>query len=452
MMRPTLGWLRLVVVSICWTTFMVLFTASTNAEPGQPSHARPNILFIISDDQGWNDMGYHGSEVQTPVLDRLAGAGVRLNRHYVYPTCSPTRAAMLSGRNPSRFGVLSPIAGRSTQALPKDPPTIASLLSQHGYDTGLTGKWHLGLRPEVGPRQYGFRSTHGFFHGQIDQYAHVYKNGDRSWHRNDKFVDEKGHATDLITDEAIRFVQAERDGPFFLYVAYSVPHYPVQEPDEWLARYEGKIADPSRRAYAASLTHMDAGIGRIIKALERSKQLENTLVVYTSDNGGQDSWSSSTQYGGRLGPNPVLGNNKPWRGWKGELYEGGVRVPALVYWPSQLKPGRVDGTLHITDWFPTFAALAGVEVPASSQLEGQDIWSQLAGQADSQPRQIYWRTPRHVCLIDGDWKLIGNHQLGQLQLFNLAIDPYEQHDLIQSQPRRLAQLKAAIQQQMKRDG
>lgn len=413
--------------------------------------SQPNFVFIISDDQGWNDMGYHGSEVQTPTLDRLAASGVRLGRHYVYPTCSPTRAAMLTGRNPSRFGVLSPIAGRSEKALPQDPPTLAALLSKHGYDTALTGKWHLGLRPEVGPRQYGFHSTYGYLHGQIDQYSHEYKNGDRSWHRNDKFIDEKGHATDLITAEAVRFIEAERDKPFFLYVAYSVPHHPVQEPEEWLSNYDGKIENESRRAFAASITHMDAGIEKIMQALQKTGQQDRTLVVYTSDNGGQKDWSSGTQYGGRHKPNPVLGNNKPWRGWKGELYEGGVRVPALAYWPGKLRPSQVNSTLHITDWYPTFAALAHVEVPQSWEVEGADVWPVLKGDEPTGSRQVYWRTPGEVSLLDGDWKLIGNHQLSRLQLFNLATDPYEQQDLIQTEPQKLAQLKQKLEQQMARD-
>src|SRR5262245_26592435 len=170
----------------------------------------PNILVLRADDLGWHTVGYHGSEIRTPNLDRLAAAGIRLERHYVYPTCSPTRAGLLTGRNPSRFGIHAPIAGRSEQTLPSGTPTLARALTSRGYTTALFGKWHLGLRPEAGPRQYGFDQTYGYLHGQIDQYTHRYKNGDRSWHRNDVFVDESGHATDLIADEAVRFVQTRR--------------------------------------------------------------------------------------------------------------------------------------------------------------------------------------------------------------------------------------------------
>ncbi len=190
----------------------VLASAPASAEePKSP----PNFLFVIADDLGYGDVGYHDSDIKTPYLDKLAQAGVRLERHYVYPTCSPTRAGLLTGRNPSRFGVHGPIADRSEQTLPKDTVTLARALKSRGYVTALFGKWHLGLKPEVGPRQYGFDQTYGYLHGQIDQYTHRYKNGDRSWHRNDAFVDEKGHATDLIADETVKFLNTERKAPFF---------------------------------------------------------------------------------------------------------------------------------------------------------------------------------------------------------------------------------------------
>ena len=178
--------------------------------------AAPNILILIADDMGWHDIGYHDSDIKTPTLDKLAAAGVRLERHYVCPTCSPTRAGLLTGRNPSRFGISGPIDGRSTLSLPLKTPTLARTLKDRGYVTGLFGKWHLGLRPEVGPRQYGFDRTYGYFHGQIDQYTHRYKNGDRSWHRNDEFVDEKGHATDLIADETVRVPLDQAQGAVLL--------------------------------------------------------------------------------------------------------------------------------------------------------------------------------------------------------------------------------------------
>jgi arylsulfatase B len=259
----------------------------------------PNLLVLVADDLGWRDVGYHGSEIRTPNIDKLARAGVRLERHYVYPTCSPTRAGLLTGRNPSRFGIDGPIDGRSMQALPVDVTTLAGTLKVHGYATAMMGKWHLGLRPEVGPRRYGFDRSYGYFHGQLDQYSHRYKNGDRTWHRNDAFVDEEGHATDLIAHEAIQYLQEEHRQPFFLYVAFSVPHYPIQEDARWIKPYEPAIADPSRRLYAASVTHMDAAVGRFVEALKTTGRLPDTVILFTSDNGGQRDYRSQTDYGGK---------------------------------------------------------------------------------------------------------------------------------------------------------
>lgn len=311
------------------------------AEPRRP----PNFLVLIADDLGWRDVGYHDSEIRTPTLDKLAAAGVRLERHYVYPTCSPTRAGLLTGRNPSQFGIRGPIDGRRKDALPGDVANLALALQGHGYSTALMGKWHLGLRPEVGPRHYGFEQSYGYFHGQLDPYTHRYKNGDRTWHRNDVFVDEKGHATDLIADEAIRYLQSKRKEPFILYVAFSVPHHPLQEEPKWIEPYRNTIKDPSRRLYAACVTHMDAAIGRIVEALTKSGQLKDTLIFFSSDNGGQRDYSlrsAQREFEGKHGPYPTLGDNRPLRGWKGQLYEGGVRVPAFVNWSVTFRPALLD--------------------------------------------------------------------------------------------------------------
>ena len=181
---------------------------------------KPNIVVILSDDTGWNDVGYHGSVIRTPNIDRLASQGIELDNFYVCPTCSPTRATLLSGRCASRFGILGPIGGRSKQVLPREATTLPQLLQNAGYQTAITGKWHLGLRPESGPRQYGFDYSYGYLHGQIDQYTHHYKNGDRSWHQNDKLINEPGHATDLITNKAVKLIRqfSHEQKPFFLYV------------------------------------------------------------------------------------------------------------------------------------------------------------------------------------------------------------------------------------------
>jgi len=412
-----------------------------------------NVLVIIADDLGWRDVGYHGSEIRTPHIDKLAAAGVRLERHYVYPTCSPTRAGLLTGRNPSRFGILAPIAGRSEQILPAKTATLASVLKEHGYATALSGKWHLGLRPEAGPRRYGFDQTYGYLHGQIDQWTHRYKNGDKTWHRNDRFLDETGHATDLIASEAIRFLETARTEPFFLYVAFSVPHHPVQEEERWITPYASSIIDASRRLYAASVTHMDSAIGRILDTLETRGQISQTLILFTSDNGGQQSYSSRTDYEGRHGPNPTLGNNRPLRGWKGELYEGGIRVPAVVHWQGRLKPKVLNSAVNCLDWFPTVAQLAGVKLSSDWKIEGRDVWPLLSGEGSPSPdRPLYWNIGGFTAVIQDGWKLIV-HQQGQadIELYDLEKDAAEETNRASVNPRKTAELKRVLATQRRRD-
>lgn len=413
---------------------------------------RPNIVVIVADDLGWNDVGYHGSEILTPNLDRLADTGVKLEHHYVWPTCSPTRTALLTSRNPSRFDVLGPIGGRSEQAVPPATLTLADVLKSQGYECAIAGKWHLGLRPEVGPKQYGFDSTYGYLHGQIAPYTHLYKNGDRTWHRDDQFIDEKGHATDLLAAEATRWIEARHAGPFFLYMTFSVPHVPLDEVERWTKLYNGKISTPSRKLYAAAVTHMDDAIGRVVAALDRQNLRKNTLILFTSDNGGQKNHETGSEYAGAYGSFPVLGNNTPLRGWKGDLYEGGVRVPALLNWPGTLKPRSVDAPLSALDWLPTFATLTGAASDARSTWEGVDAWPAATGKAELAPRTLYWKVPRESAVRSGDWKLIvGTRGPARAELYNVATDPLETTDLAAKHPERVAALRATLEQQQKLD-
>ncbi len=422
----------------------------------RPKEDRPNIVLLIADDTGWRDVGYHGSEIRTPHLDRMAQNGVVLDQFYACPTCSPTRAAVLMGRPPSRFGILGPIALRSTLSLPPGSPTLASVLSGAGYYCAQIGKWHLGLRLEVGPRRFGFSSSYGYLHGQIDQYTHIYKNGDRSWHRNEQFIDEQGHATDLIAAETVNQIKnSDRSRPFFLYVAFSVPHYPLQEEEKWVKPYENTIENRSRRLYAASMTHMDDSIGRILAALDEQNLSSNTLVIFMSDNGGQQDWEGGwDQYNGRHGPNDRLGDNRPLRDWKGSLYEGGIRVPACMYWSGRLSPGKVSEPIHAMDILPTLAALAGGEIPSEMNVEGTDIWSSVTGASTGAERTFYWNTGRQLALRKGNWKLI--HQSGSLdeggsELYNMAEDPYEKNDLAQEKPEIVADLRRLMAEQRAMD-
>lgn len=439
-------WLRAAPLLVLSTTLAPAVCA--NDKPKRP----PNILIIISDDLGWRDVGWHGSEIRTPNLDKLARTGVRLERHYVYPTCSPTRAGILTGRNPSRFNIHAPIANRSEQSLPVDTLTLARLLQRLGYYTGLIGKWHLGLRPEVGPRRFGFDFSYGYLHGQIDPYTHLYKNGDKTWHRNDQFVDEKGHVTDLIAGEAVKFVEAERKQPFFLWVAFAAPHYPIAEEEKWITPYNDSIKDPSRRLYAGCITHMDDAIGRIVKSLEKTRQLDNTLILFTSDNGGFEKYKSKTDYAGKY-EHPALGDNRPLRGWKGGLYEGGVRVPAFAHWSGKLPPAIADERVSMVDWYPTIARLAGANIPATAKIEGRDVWPILT-QAKEKPAAptLYWNVVSKHAVIEGDWKLIvTTKQADMPELYDLKSDPMEARNLAADNRDKLAQMRAVLEKQRKLD-
>jgi arylsulfatase A-like enzyme len=426
-------------------------SGDTETDRAAEPPSRPNIVLLMPDDLGWSDVGYYGSSIETPNIDELARSGVRLDQHYVMPTCTPTRVGFLTGRYPSRYGVTGPDYG---EVIDRGDPTLASLLEEHGYHTAIAGKWHVGSPPHT-PLKYGFQSSYGYFDGQIDPYTHNYKQEreltDReSWHRNDEYLDEEGHATDLITDEAVRVIEEDREEPFFLYVAYSVPHFPLDEPEKWTSMYEDTFISDSRRWFAASVTHMDHGIGQIIDALERTNQRENTLVVFVSDNGGQHSWHSETEYRGRYADKPhrVLGNNFPLRGWKGELYEGGIRVPGLVNWPGQLEPGSLDAPVQIEDWLPTVYELAGGTRDLEPlNLDGKNIWPLLSGdRSGTGERTMYRKTGSAYAVREGPWKLRVDRSSDEAELYNLDEDFRETNDRSEAMPEKVQELQVLLEE------
>ena len=421
---------------------------------GNTRAGRPNILLIVADDLGWADVGYHGSDLLTPNLDREVKRAVELDCHYVAPVCSPTRAGLLSGRYCSRFGVTTPT---NSQAYPFGTVTLASALQSVGYDTCITGKWHLGSLPECGPKCFGFNRSHGAFAGGVGPYNHLYKPGrfSRTWHRNDQHIEEEGHVTDLIGREAVRFIEAERDSPFFVYVPFTAVHTPIDEPSKWLER--NRHIPEARRQYAGSTTHMDHWFGEMIGALERTGQRQNTLVLFFSDNGGTTS-SDSANYPGAYPPNEELGSNLPLRGGKGQVYEGGIRTPALVRWPGVLEPRKLGTPLSVTDWMPTFCRLAGYRPDADLRWDGIDIWAVLRDPGTTPaPRIIYSPGPRwrHNAVRSGDWKLITFHEDDGSEkrclLFNLADDPCEKRDLAEEEPDRVRELRRLLLAHRSRD-
>ncbi len=434
---------------------------------------RPNVVIIISDDQGWADIGYHNPEVYTPNLDKLAESGIRLTNHYVMPQCTPTRVALLTGRYPGRFSKQALVASNEP-VIPHGTATIATMLQKLGYDTQICGKWHLGSMPEYGPNHFGFDHSYGSLAGAVGMYNHLYKAGghpqyDPTWHRDHEIIPgyENGtHVTDLISREAIRFIEKKRTTPFFLYLAFHAPHLPLDErgefidtptqpdpdnPKRWLN--EDKIkwfndpagiiqSEPSRdkRLLLATVYHLDSAIGDIVKALERSGQRENTLIMFSSDNG---PWRNSNG-GGYPDDIPLKDYNQPahWRGRKLDVWEGGVHVAGFINWPDRIKSGQLDTPVHIVDWFPTLARIVDYQAAAPISWDGIDLSPAIFKDDPLPDRDIYWiwhpQTDRWA-LLHHDWKIVRYSRKEpsspeDWQLYNLRLDPEEKNNLAKDYP------------------
>ncbi len=287
---------------------------------------RPNIVFFLADDLGWSDVGWHGGEIKTPSLDKLATEGARLEQFYVLPVCSPTRAALMTGRYPIRHGLqLSVVRPWAQYGLPLDERTLPQALKEAGYRTAIAGKWHLGhFRPEYLPTRRGFDIQYGHYNGAIDYFTHA-RDGGHDWHRNDTESRDKGYSTILLGDEAVRIIEAQdKNTPLFLYVPFNAPHSPLQVSDEYREHYT-QIAGKQRQAFAAMVHCLDEQVGRVVDAIEKRSMTSNTLFIFSSDNGGQLDQA---------------GTNGPLRAGKGTLYEGGTRVAAFANWLGEFSPVR----------------------------------------------------------------------------------------------------------------
>lgn len=430
------------------TAFALLLLLGADARP-----VPPNVLLIVADDLGWSDVGWHGGFARTPRMDALVREGVELDRHYAQPVCTPTRAALLSGRYPGRFGPHA-LAPSNLRALPAETATLASVLKSRGYATSLSGKWHLGSRPDWRPNRYGFDHAYGTLTGAADPWTHKYRKGhpyEESWHRDGTLFREEGNATELVAAEALKRIE-EKKAPWFVFVPFHAVHTPVDAPDEYKKLYDGvKFHDDpekhdSRLRMAAMISQLDAKVGQFVDALERSGQRENTLIVFTSDNGGIESLKNA--YVGNVGHSPLNSENDPLRGQKGQLYEGGIRVCAFANWPGKLAPRKVTAPLHVVDWFPTIAALAGA--PADPAWDGLDRWDVLNG-AEAAPRTIYVaHKTQGQALIRGSWKLIA-HPKGKTELYDLAADPYEKNDLAGAKPEAVDELSKLLAAERAKD-
>jgi arylsulfatase A-like enzyme len=415
---------------------------SHRAESAAPAR-QPNILFILADDLGYGDLSCYGRpDYKTPVLDALAKEGLRFTSAYAAaPVCTPTRCAYITGRYPQRLpvGLEEPLRNASPPdaGLPPDHPTIASLLKQAGYDTSLVGKWHLGWRPEFGPNRHGFDEFFGILSGAADYFTHRAGDAPPGSPSSDSVadlwenltpIDRAGYLTDLLSEKAVEIIARPHARPFFLSLQYTAPHSPWEGPDDAAMAHgaHGRgpmVAGGSRAIYGSMMRSMDAGIGRVLAALKRAKIERSTLVIFTSDNGGER-----------------YSYNWPFSFQKMSLYEGGTRVPAIVRWTGVVPPGRITDQAAITmDWTATILDAAGAAADPSYPLDGESLLAVCTGRRAAYDRTLFWRTIARAAARDGNWKYLADEE-GE-HLFDLVVDPGEKDDRRRAEPGRFDRLK-----------
>jgi arylsulfatase A-like enzyme len=404
--------------------------------------APPHIVYIVADDLGWKDAGFQGSpDIRTPHLDQLAADAARLKSFYVQPMCTPTRAALMTGRYPFRYGLQTVvIPSKGTYGLATDEITLPQILGEAGYRTAMIGKWHLGHADrKYWPRQRGFDYHYGAVLGEIDYFTHS-AHDVLDWQRNNESIHEEGYVTQLLGADAVKLIREhDPSTPLFLYLAFTAPHAPYQAPDAYLEKY-AHLADETRRAYAGQITCMDDEIGKVIEALEQRGMRDNTLVVFHSDNGG----TRDARLTGEGAVKSVPCDNGPLRGGKGQLYEGGTLVPAFFSWPGKIPAGDVKAILHVTDILPTLAALAGASTTKCKPLDGINVWPAITeGVHSGREELVYNVEPFRAAIRQGDWKLVWRAVLpSATELYNLADDPMEKVNLAEAHPDITARLKA----------
>ncbi len=424
------------------------FVALAFTAPGAQSSPRPNVVMFMMDDLGYGDIGSYGApDARTPNIDRLAREGVKLTDFYAnHANCSPTRTALVSGRYQQRYGIESPLTYDDKRHLPPSETSLPRLLKNAGYATGLFGKWHLGAESSSGPNRHGFDEFWGFRRGAVDYYTHNVATVDavkleapiHDLYHNEEPTTSSAYLTDEITRRAEAFIEQRAGGPFFVEVAYNATHWPFQRPDlpEGKRGWEHYRESGTRADYVAMLERADQGIGRILDALERLKLARNTLVIFTSDNGGE--W---------------LSRNAPLFHRKSTLWEGGIRVPLLLRWPARLQAGMTSPQVGITmDLTASILAAAGVQPPSTDRPEGIDLIGVLQ-KGTIVERTLYWRMPAgpgapgtlpatQRAVRRGDWKYVDDR--GQYFLFNLRADPGERHDVAWQHGDRIRELRSLV--------
>ena len=386
---------------------------------------KPNIIIILADDYGYGDVGCYGSKrYQTPHIDALAEGGLRFTDfHSNGVVCSPTRAALLTGRYQQRSGITGVVtaAGHRHTGLDLNEITFAEILKPAGYATALFGKWHLGYSREFNPVSQGFDEFIGYVSGNIDYHAHLDQTGKEDWWKQDELIPETGYTTDLITEHGVKFIQSHKEEPFLLYLAHEAPHYPYQgrkDPPRYSVD-QGRTEDPvTPKVYKEMIEVMDEGVGRIHQALIDEGLEDNTFIFFFSDNGPDEPGSAGSL-----------------RGKKGQIWEGGHRVPAIAYWPGKIEAGQVSElTAMGFDLLPTIAAIGGAILPKNVKLDGINLLPHLIENEQPEPRPLYWGVKNHLAIRKGDFKLISNYSFTEASLFNLRLDPGEKKNLSAQHP------------------
>lgn len=416
---------------------------------------KPNIVLILVDDLGYADLSSYGStDMQTPHIDGIIASGMRFDQFYANsPVCSPTRAALLSGRYPAMVGVpgvVRTMAADNWGYLSADAVMLPEMLKRAGYHTGMVGKWHLGLEAPNRPHDRGFDWFKGFLGDMMDDYYNHRRHGINYMRENDTVLHPEGHATDLFSDWAIDYIHSRKpsSAPFFLYLSYNAPHTPIQPPEEWVDRVKSREQgiDDARARLVALIEHMDGGIGKVMVALEEAGYGDNTIVVFTSDNGGQLN---------------VGANNGDLRDGKQSMYEGGLRVPTGIVWPGKIEAGsRSDYVGLSMDLFPTLVEAAGV--PITHFIEGISFLPTLMGEPQAWRERDLFFSRREgnmryngktiEALRRGDWKLLQNSPYEPQELYNLANDPKEEHNLTEAEPEIYRSMAIALRAHIQEGG
>ncbi len=432
---------------------------------GPEPAARPNVVLILADDLGWRDVSYHGSEIDTPSIDRIAREGVELDRFYAQPSCSPTRAALMTGKSPQRLGIERPISKNQQGGLPVAETTLATHLARQGYQPLMVGKWHLGhSTPDLFPNARGFESFYGFLSGGVGYWDRVHGGG-YDWQRNGTTLREEGYVTHLLADEAVRLLaERDRSRPTFLFASFSAPHLPNEAPAGVVERY-AHIEDRQRRLHAAMVHELDVAIGRLLAALETEGMLDDPLVLFASDNGGLNSGvyegtfpgivlRQLTDWFGRPLFHPGLeffaanvldggSDNRPLSRGKGSVAEGGTRVPAAILWPGHLEAGRHDGFMTVSDVLPTLLEAIGAPDAIPDDLDGRSQWAALRGDptGSETPDYVVTGLLEGAALYRPPWKLIEGDPP---RLYDVYADPLEESDQSADRPELVADLVGAL--------